>query len=165
VKKLIIYLVALLFICSCATTKKLTKTDTHTESEFVVQIKDSSTINSSWDTFLSNLEKTIDLSTIHIISYYPQKDSVTGVQLVKEEVTINKNIVTTTEKKNTEKREVIENAKVEINSTEKVKSDVKKEVLQTKGASKFKLYAIIALLLTVLLGSIYLSIKRCSRFH
>lgn len=159
-KNIIYILFGFVVISSCASTKKITKTDTHTESELVVEIKDSSTINSSWETFLSNLEKTIDLSTIHIISYYPQKDSATGAQLVKEEVTINKNIVTTIDAKITDNGEVIESAEVEINSTEKVKKDVKEEVLQKKGASKFKLYAISASLLILLLVSIYLLIKR-----
>lgn len=159
-KKLIIHLLALFLIYSCAATKKLTKIDTHTESELVIEFKDSSVINSSWETFLSNLEKTVDLSTIHIISYYPHRDSITGTQLIKDEVKINKNVITTSDSKVLDTEQIIESAVVKIDSTKKVKIDVKEEVLQTKGASKFKLYAIIALLLTVLLGSIYLLIKR-----
>lgn len=158
-KKLIIHLLALLLIYSCSATKKLTKIDTHTESELVIEFKDSSVIHSSWDIFLENLEKTVDLSTIHIISYYPIKDSATGDQLIKDEVKINKNIVTTTEAEITNKGEVSESFEVEINSAEKVKTDVKEEILQKKGSSKFKLYIVIIVLITISIGAIYFVFK------
>lgn len=155
----LILIVCLVLLNSCAATKKVTKTETRTESELIVQVRDSSTISSTWNDFLISIEKNIDLSKIFITSYYPVKDSITGKQLIKDEVLIEKNITTTKETQLEQTGEVTESAEVVINSTQKVKSDVKDEVIFKKGASNFKLYAIIVFLFAFAMLLIYLIIK------
>lgn len=158
-KNVIYILFALSIFSSCAPTKKLTKTETQIESELVVQVKDSTTLSSTWQSFLTTLESSIDLSTLHLISYYPQKDSITGKQLIKEEITVQKNVAVTKELKQEEKVEAEERTVVIAESTLKVKSDVKQEVITKKGTSNFKLYAIIVFLFAFVILLIYLIIK------
>ena len=60
-KRLITYLIATLVICSCASTRKVTKTDIRTESELIVQTKDSTITSTTWQSFLLAIESSIDL--------------------------------------------------------------------------------------------------------
>ncbi len=163
-KRLITYLIATLVICSCASTRKVTKTDIRTESELIVQTKDSTITSTTWQSFLLAIESSIDLSTLHLISYYPQKDTTTGKQLVKEEVTVQKNVTATKKTVQQEKADIKESTEIVTDITQKVKQDVKQEVLQKKGSSNLKLYIIIALLGITVLGLVYLWVRRIIKF-
>lgn len=162
--KAINLLVLIMLLVSCASSKKVIKAEVHTESDLIGHVQDSSTISTAWEDLLSILEKTIDLSTIHIVSYYPEKDTTTGKQLVKEEVTVQKNVTATKETVQQEKADVKETTKIVTDITQKVKQEIKQEVLQKKGSSNLKLYIIIALLGLTVLGIVYLWVRRIIKF-
>lgn len=89
-KKLII--VILILLTGCGPAKKLVKTDSRTEIETTIKKIDTSITEAVWQSVIDNVISQVDLSRIRIVTYYPTIDS-SGKQAIKEDVTIEKNVV------------------------------------------------------------------------
>lgn len=89
-KKLII--VILILLTGCGPAKKLIKTDSRTEIETTIKKIDTSITEAVWQSVIDNVISQVDLSRIRIVTYYPTIDS-SGKQAIKEDVTIEKNVV------------------------------------------------------------------------
>lgn len=126
-KKLII--VILILLTGCGPAKKLVKTDSRTEIETMIKKVDTTRTEAVWHSVVDHIISQIDLSTIKIVTYYPVDN--TGKQAIKEDVTIEKNVVISsaqnskenaviTEQKNIneEKSQTIQNREIE-KATEK----------------------------------------------
>lgn len=98
-KKLII--VFLILLTGCGPAKKLVKTDSRTEIETAIKKVDTTRTESAWQSVVDQIVSQIDLSKIRIVTYYPTVDS-SGKQAIKEDVTIEKNVVTSSQAKSTE---------------------------------------------------------------
>lgn len=82
----------LILLTGCGPAKKLVKTDSSTEIETTIKKVDTTKTAAAWQSVVDHVISQIDLSTIRIVTYYPTIDS-SGKQAIKEDVTIEKNIV------------------------------------------------------------------------
>ena len=104
-KKILLFIGLLLI--GCAPTKKLVKTDSRTEIKTTIQSVDTSKTEAVWQSVIDNVISQVDLSRIRIVTYYSSVDS-SGKQAIKEDVTIEKNVVTSSHAKSTEQAIIIE---------------------------------------------------------
>lgn len=154
--KNIIIIILTLILFSCATSKKVTNTDYHSNIDTQNSYSDSSKTTASWEVILNSVIKEIDLTKIRITTYYPQKDSA-GKQLIKEVISIDndKTVIASTAKK--ELRNEHENKAINSKTTFH-KAEVLKTITKDKKArSPVRLYLFLTIIVTVL--CIFLFIK------
>lgn len=91
----------LILLTGCGPAKRLVKTDSRTEIETTIKMVDTTKTEAVWQSVVDHVISQIDLSRIRIVTYYPSVDS-SGKQAIKEDVTIEKNVVTSSQAKTTE---------------------------------------------------------------
>lgn len=141
----------ILLICSCGTSKKITQTETHSKVNIESSYLDTSKRSESWEMIVNSVVKEIDLSKIHITTYYPIKDS-TGKQLVKEVVLIDQNFTTSDSKYVKEVKRSEDMKAVVINSTLSRKSDSSYTYITERKNKSLKIY----LILSSIIGLVFL---------
>lgn len=103
--RFIFLLIMIAFVTGCGTSKKISTLDSKTTLETTFSKLDTTSKLESTQSILDQVMSQIDLSKIRIVTYYPTIDS-SGKQTIKEDVTIEKNIVTNS-KKQVEKHSII----------------------------------------------------------
>lgn len=146
--KNIIIIILTLILFSCATSKKVTNTDYHSNVDIQNSYSDSSKTTASWEIILNSVIKEIDLTKIRITTYYPQKDSA-GKQLIKEVISIDndKTVIASTARK--ELKQEQENKAINNKTNIKKAEDLKTITKESKKAIpiKYKLIFISVILL------------------
>ena len=158
--KKVIIVTLILALSSCAASRKVTKTSADTKLEIKSSYIDTSQKSATLEFILNSVVKEIDLTKIKITTYYTEKDS-TGKQLIKEQITIDKNTTTTTSANSKEIKTEQENKAIRADTSLTGNSTTYTETTQTKGSSKFKLYLIITGL-TLLFG--FLIFRKIKKF-
>lgn len=102
-------MMVLILLAGCAPTKKLVKNESRTEIETAIKTVDTTKTESAWQSIVDQAVSQIDLSKIRIITYYPSVDSF-GRQAIKQDVTIEKKIVTNAQAKSTKQGIITEAA-------------------------------------------------------
>lgn len=142
----IIIILCIFLISSCASSKKITKTgvDMTTKSNLTESVKKIDIYKS----MINTIANEIDLSTIRIISYFPEKDSSTGQQLVKDEIIVQRDVkkTITSQTINDSTSEHIS----EIKETIEQKKITREDITHKKGSSPAKYYFIIVLVISFL---------------
>ncbi len=154
--KRIVILLTVFLISSCASSKKVTSTGvdviTHrnwTESVQKIDI---------YESMINTIANEVDLSTIRIVSYYHEKDSTTGHQLVKDEIVIEKDVIKTITSQtiNDSTSEHISDIKEKIEQKQSISEDISHK----KGASQAKFYFFIILLILLIVLLFYLKFRQ-----
>jgi hypothetical protein len=156
--KKVIIVTLILALSSCAASRKVTKTSADTKLEIKSSYIDTSQKSATLEFILNSVVKEIDLTKIKITTYYTEKDS-TGKQLIKEQITIDKNTTTTTSTNSKEMKTDQENKAIRADTSLTGNSTTKTEITQTKGSSKFKLYLGFVLIIIVAGALIYLKYR------
>lgn len=142
-------------ICSCASSRKVTKTDV----EVITQRNWAESVQKTnvYESIINTIANEVDLSTIRIISYFPEKDSSTGQQLVKDEIVIEKDVIKTITSQtiNDSTSEHIS----EITETIEQKQSISEDITHKKGASPAKYYFFIILVISFLVLVIYIKTR------
>lgn len=151
-------LLAIILLYSCAPSKRVMQSESHSELDIKKSYIDTTKTLSSLEIVLNNVVKSIDLTKIKITSYYPTKDS-SGKQLIKEEISIDNNKTVVSSSSEKELKTEQENKGVSSEIAIEGREDSKVEIIEKRGASKFTLYLIIALLLLIAGFVLYLKFK------
>jgi hypothetical protein len=152
-KKLII--VFLILLTGCGPAKKLVKTDSRTEIETAIKKVDTTRTESAWQSVVDQIVSQIDLSKIRIVTYYPTVDS-TGKQAIKEDVTIEKNVVTSSQTKSTEQAIITEDVVKSVEISQTFQNREIETIKEKKTGLPLKYYFIGFILLA---GIIYLAYR------
>lgn|GEM_PF-6161936 len=136
-----IALIIVMLIPSCAPTKKVTKTDLSTSVETTIKKIDTSKTEAAWQSVINNVISQVDLSKIKIVTYYPTSDS-SGKQAIKEDITIEKNITTTTQNSSTENATLTEDKGIKEDSSQKFQNRDIEKVNEKKSGIPIKYYLI-----------------------
>lgn len=157
--KKVIIVTLILALSSCAASRKVTKTSADTKLEIKSSYIDTSQKSATLEFILNSVVKEIDLTKIKITTYYTEKDSA-GKQLIKEQITIDKNTTTSTSANSKEIKTEQENKAIRADTSLTGNSTTYTETTQTKGSSKFKLYLIITGLTLLFSFLIFRKIKK-----
>ena len=144
-KRIVILLIVFL-ISSCASSRKITKTDVDviTQRDWTESVQK---IN-VYESIINTIANEVDLSTIRIISYFPEKDSSTGKQFVKDEIVIEKDVIKTITSQTINDSTSVHIS--EIKETMEQKQSIMEDVTHKKGASPAKYYFFIILVISFL---------------
>ncbi len=144
--KRIVILFIVFLLCSCASSRKTTKTDVDviTQSDWTEYVQK---IN-VYESIINTIANEVDLSTIRIISYFPEKDSSTGKQFVKDEIVIEKDVIKTITSQTINDSTSVHIS--EIKETIEQKQSIREDVTHKKGASPAKYYFFIILVISFL---------------
>lgn len=153
-KKIILFIVGLLLI-GCAPTKKLVKIDSSTEIETTIKKVDTTKTEAAWQSVVDHVISQIDLSTIRIVTYYPTIDS-SGKQAIKEDVTIEKNIVTNSAQNSRQEAVITEQKGIKEDKSQTIQSREIETIKEKKTGLPVKYYLIGFI---VLVGIGYLAYK------
>ena len=148
-------LIFFLMITSCGPAKKLVKTDTEIEVETTINKIDTTKRDAAWQNVVDQVISQIDLSKVKVVTYYPTIDS-SGRQAIKEEYTIEKNIVTNSAQKSEEKAVISEEKGIKEITSQNFQSREIEIVKEKKTGIPIKYYFIGFLLLA---GIGYLAYK------
>ena len=151
-------LLAIILLYSCAPSKRVMQSESHSELNMQSNQVDTTKRVSGWEIVLNSVIKEIDLTKIKITSYYPTKDS-SGKQLIKDEILIDNNKTVVSSSSEKELKTEQENKGVSSEIAIEGREDSKVEIIEKRGASKFTLYLIIALLLLIAGFVLYLKFK------
>lgn len=152
-KKLII--VILIFLTGCGPAKKLVKTDSSTEIETTIKKVDTTKTEAAWQSVVDHVISQIDLSTIRIVTYYPTIDS-SGKQAVREDVTIQKNVVTNSAQISTDKAVIREQKSIKEDASQTIQNREIETIKEKKTGLQVKYYLIGFILFA---GIIYLAYR------
>ena len=140
VMKKILLFIGLLLI-GCAPTKKLVKTDSSTEIETTIKKVDTTKTEAAWQSVVDHVISQIDLSTIRIVTYYPTIDS-SGKQAVREDVTIQKNVVTNSAQISTDKAVIREQKSINEDTLQPIQNREIETIKEKKTGLTVKYYLI-----------------------
>lgn len=140
VMKKILLFIGLLLI-GCAPTKKLVKTDSSTEIETTIKKVDTTKTAAAWQSVVDHVISQIDLSTIRIVTYYPTIDS-SGKQAIKEDVTIEKNIVISSAQNSIENAVITEQKGIKEDESQTIQNREIEKVTEKKIGLPVKYYLI-----------------------
>ena len=153
-KRIVLFLL-IFMISSCASSRKVTKTgvDVITQSDWTESVQK---IN-VYESIINTISNEVDLSTIRIVSYFPEKDSSTGQQLVKDEIVIEKDVIKTitSQSINDSTSEHIS----DIKETIEKKQSISEDITHKKGTSPAKYYLFIILVISFLVLVIYIKTR------
>lgn len=152
-KKLII--VILILLTGCGPAKKLVKTDSRTEIETTIKKIDTSITEAVWQSVIDNVISQVDLSRIRIVTYYPTIDS-SGMQAIKEDVTIEKNVVISSAQNSKEIAVVTEQKGIKEDKSQTIQNRNIETIKEKKTGLPVKYYLIGFILLA---GIIYLAYR------
>lgn len=152
-KKILLFIGLLLI--GCAPTKKLVKTDSSTEIETTIKKVDTTKTAAAWQSVVDHVISQIDLSTIRIVTYYPTIDS-SGKQAVREDVTIQKNVVTNSAQISTDKAVIREQKSIKEDASQTIQNREIETIKEKKTGLQVKYYLIGFILLA---GIIYLAYR------
>ncbi len=144
-KRINILLIVFL-ISSCASSRKITKTDVDviTQSDWTESVQKIDV----YESLINTIANEVDLSTIRIVSYYAEKDSTTGHQLVKDEIVIEKDVIKTITSQTINDSTSVHIS--EIKETIEQKQSIREDITHKKGASPAKYYFFIILVISFL---------------
>ncbi len=128
-----------ILLTGCAPTKKLVKTEARTEIETTVKKVDTTKSEAAWQSVVDQIGSQIDLSKIRIVTYYQSIDS-SGKQAIKEDVTIEKNVMIYSQAKSKDQailKEAIANSE-EISQLLQIRNN--EELKENKSIISFKYY-------------------------
>lgn len=138
-KKILLFIGLLLI--GCAPTKKLVKTDSSTEIETTIKKVDTTKTAAAWQSVVDHVISQIDLSTIRIVTYYPTIDS-SGKQAIKEDVTIEKNIVISSAQNSKENAVITEQKGIKEDESQTIQNREIEKVTEKKIGLPVKYYLI-----------------------
>lgn len=138
-KKILLFIGLLLI--GCAPTKKLVKTDSSTEIETTIKKVDTTKTEAAWQSVVDHVISQIDLSTIRIVTYYPTIDS-SGKQAVREDVTIQKNVVTNSAQISTDKAVIREQKSINEDTLQTIQNREIETIKEKKTGLTVKYYLI-----------------------
>lgn len=138
-KKILLFIGLLLI--GCAPTKKLVKTDSSTEIETTIKKVDTTKTEAAWQSVVDHVISQIDLSTIRIVTYYPTIDS-SGKQAIKEDVTIEKNIVISSAQNSKENAVITEQKGIKEDESQTIQNREIEKVTEKKIGLPVKYYLI-----------------------
>lgn len=153
--KRIVILFIVFLLCSCASSRKVMKT----EAEVITQRNWTEYVQkiNVFESIINTISNEVDLSTIRIVSYFPEKDSSTGKQLVKDEIVIEKDVIKTITSQtiNDSTSEHIS----EIKETIEQKQSIREDITHKKGSSPARYYFFIILVISFLVLAMYIKIR------
>lgn len=138
-KKILLFIGLLLI--GCAPTKKLVKTDSSTEIETTIKKVDTTKTAAAWQSVVDHVISQIDLSTIRIVTYYPTIDS-SGKQAIKEDVTIEKNIVISSAQNSIENAVITEQKGIKEDESQTIQNREIEKITEKKIGLPVKYYLI-----------------------
>jgi len=144
----------LILLTGCGSAKKLVKTDSRTEIATTIKKVDTTRTEAAWHSVVDHIISQIDLSTIKIVTYYPV-DS-TGKQAVKEDVTIQKNVVTNSAQISTDKAVIREQKSIKEDTSQTIQNREIETIQEKKTGLPVKYYLIRFILLA---GIVYLAYR------
>lgn len=150
--KRIVILFIVFLLCSCASSRKTTKTDVDviTQSDWTEYVQKTNV----YESIINTIANEVDLSTIRIISYFPEKDSSTGKQFVKDEIVIEKDVIKTITSQTINDSTSVHIS--DIKETIEQKQSIREDITNKKGASPAKYYFFIILVISFLVLVIYI---------
>lgn len=154
--KLII--VMLILLTGCGPAKKLVKTDSRTDIETTIKNVDTSKTEAAYQSVINHVISQIDLSKIRIVTYYPSVDS-SGKQAIKEDVTIEKNVVTNSQAKSKQEAVITEQKGIKEDKSQTIQNREIETIKEKKTGLPVKYYLIGFLLLTGIIYLVYRFIR------
>lgn len=130
----------LVLLTGCGPAKKLVKTDSRTEIATTIKKVDTTRTEAALHSVVDHIISQIDLSTIKIVTYYPV-DS-TGKQAVKEDVTIQKNVVTNSAQNSIDKTVIREQKSIKEDASQAIQSVEIETIKEKKTGLPVKYYLI-----------------------
>ena len=131
----------LILLTGCGPAKKLVKTDSSTEIETTIKKVDTTKTAAAWQSVVDHVISQIDLSTIRIVTYYPTIDS-SGKQAIKEDVTIEKNIVISSAQNSKENAVITEQKGIKEDESQTIQNREIEKVTEKKIGLPVKYYLI-----------------------
>ena len=148
----------LILLTGCGPAKKLVKTDSSTEIETTIKKVDTTKTAAAWQSVVDHVISQIDLSTIRIVTYYPTIDS-SGKQAIKEDVTIEKNIVISSAQNSKENAVITEQKGIKEDESQTIQNREIETIKEKKTGLPVKYYLIGFLLLTGIIYLVYRFIR------
>lgn len=145
----------LVLLTGCGPAKKLVKTDSRTEIATTIKKVDTTRTEAAWHSVVDHIISQIDLTKIRVVTYYPSIDSA-GKQAIKEDITIEKNVVISSAQNSKEIAVVTEQKGIKEDTSQTIQNREIETIKEKKTGLPVKYYLLGFILLA---GIIYLAYR------